>query len=299
MLVPYEKPALSFEAQIELLRSRGMAVGDPEAAMRRLSVISYYRLSAYAYPFREVGSDGFAPGTSFERVIDLYEFDRRLRLVLLDAIERVEVAVRTAITYEFARRHGPFGHLDAANLEAWFRLDEWRTRLERELVQSRETFIEHFKARYEGFPRVPLWMATEVMSFGALVQFFKGCRRETRVAIAAPFGIHESVFASWILSLSYVRNLCAHHARVWNRDLALTPKLPERGTAWRSPELANPRRAFSVVLVLRAMMRALHIEGDWPERLTAQAGDGLSSPFIAQGIGATSAWREHPIWRGR
>ena len=114
----YPKPALTFHEQFGLLASRGLAVPDPERAMRWLRHVSYFRLSAYFLPFKS--GENFKPGTTFDRVAGLYIFDRKLRLILLDAIERIEVALRTALTYEIAHRHGPFGYADAANFGSRF-----------------------------------------------------------------------------------------------------------------------------------------------------------------------------------
>src|SRR5687767_3304096 len=110
----YNKPALSFEAQITQLEERGLIIEDHDRARRWLSRVSYYRLSAYFLPFKVQGQDRFQEGASLGQICDLYNFDRRLRLLLLDAIERIEVALRTALTYEIAHRYGPFGHTDPA-----------------------------------------------------------------------------------------------------------------------------------------------------------------------------------------
>ncbi len=297
MAATYSKPALTFDDQIALLQSRGMDIADVEAARRVLIAVSYYRLSAYAYPFRQHDDrNSFQPGTTFERIVQLYEFDRRLRLVLLDAIERVEVALRTRITYEFAHRHGPFGHHDPTKFEPWFRHDEWLSRLDKEVDQSKETFVQHYRGKYDGFPRVPLWMATEVMSFGALTLLYKGCQRDLRAEIAAVFGCHESVLATWLLCVSYVRNLCAHHCRVWNRDLSLAPKLPNRDMRWRSPVMARGDRAYTVLLLLRSATRSLDVDGGWAATVGVSLREDLCDPFIARGMGIHGDWTKHPIW---
>lgn len=298
MAKTYDKPALTFDQQIALLVSRGMVVPHHAAARRVLESISYYRLSAYAYPFRVGGGDAFAPNTSFDRVVQLYEFDRRMRLVMLDAIERVEVAVRTKLTCEFALRHGPFGHRDPTKFERRFHHGEWLTRLDEDVDASRETFVQHYRTKYDGFPSVPLWMATEVMSFGSLTRLYKGCELAVRVEVARVFGCHESVLGTWLLCLNYVRNLCAHHSRVWNRDLSIAPKIPNRDPRWRSPELTCTDRAFAVLLILREALRALGADGAWAARTHADLGADLADPFIARGVGLQGEWSQHPIWRG-
>ena len=102
----YTKPALTYDKQIELLESRGLQITDKARAKRHLSNVSYYRLSAYMLPFKEMDENGvvkdkFLPNTTWDNVYDLYKFDRKLRLLVFDAIERIEIALRTQIIYQF------------------------------------------------------------------------------------------------------------------------------------------------------------------------------------------------------
>jgi abortive infection bacteriophage resistance protein len=114
-MMKYAKTALSFEDQADRLLARGLIAGKPEL-VERLKAVSYYRLSGYLYPFRQLPGENFAPGTNLCEVWERYNFDRRLRIILLDAIERIEVALRTRLVYHFVRAHGPVGHLDERNL---------------------------------------------------------------------------------------------------------------------------------------------------------------------------------------
>jgi len=90
----YLKAALSFPDQLAQLQQRGLHVTDPDRALHWLRRVSYYRLSAYFLPFKN--GESFRPGTEFNDVAGLYIFDRKLRLLVLDAIERIEVALRTS-----------------------------------------------------------------------------------------------------------------------------------------------------------------------------------------------------------
>ena len=111
----YTKPALSFEQQADQLIQRGL-IADKEKLVQRLEATSYFRLSGYLYPFREPGSDHFREGTSLESVWKCCLFDQRLRTLLLDAIEAIEVFTRTQLAYYFAHQHGPFSYHVAKNL---------------------------------------------------------------------------------------------------------------------------------------------------------------------------------------
>ena len=297
-LVSYSKFPIPVAQQVALLASRGMNIEDPAFAEQILSRVNYYRLSGYSRSFRIDGSDLFKPGASFARVVALYELDRRLRLALMDAIERVEVAVRTTITSTYSARYGTFGHIHPNNFDPRFNHAEWTKKLNKEVEDSTEVFIAHYRKTYQEYPKVPLWMGTEILSFGALTRFYKGRRSELRTQVASGFGCHEEVFSSWLLSLSYVRNLCAHHSRLLHRDLAVKPKLPAKNPSWAAPELALPGRIFVAILLIRTMLRTFKLGADWAQRFELEFRADFADPLVLYAIGASGDWTAHPIWKG-
>lgn len=198
---PYTKPYLSLTEQLELLASRGMRIADPAAATRWLSVVGYYRLSGYWYPYRALGepgfsrSDKFIDGTSFDQVIALYEFDRMLKLLLLEATERFEIAMRVRVGHTLGR-HGAYAHLDPSLLDGRFtqhrpnrssRYREWLTRVQHAQVRSREDFVEHFRSKYDG--PLPTWVVTEILEFGSLSTLYEGLASKDRAYIARGLGV--------------------------------------------------------------------------------------------------------------
>lgn len=248
----YAKPALTFEEQLSLLEHRGMIVADRKAALRTLSHVSYYRLSEYWRIFREE-DDTFRSGTTFEEVVSLYEYDRRLRLCVMDGIERVEVCARTAITYVMAHAHGPFAFSDACSFKQDFDHKDWREKLEEEIDRAKDSmeFLKHYRKKYDGFPRVPIWIATEVMTLGPLSRIFKkGLAEADVVAVSNQLGVHPSIAPTWLHSLSIVRNICAHHGRLWNRHLGVRPKLPKNDPKWVG---IHPARVYATLRILRQL----------------------------------------------
>lgn len=201
---PYEKPALTYEDQLAHLSKRGMVFRNEAQALKTLSRISYYRLSAYWHPFKEP-DDTFSPGTSFEAAVELYEFDRCLRLTVLDAIERVEVLVRTLVTYTLGHTYGAFAHANASTFQNASNHARWHSELSEEVKRARERFLEHYRKTYDGFPNVPIWMASEVMSLGTLSRLFKEMKPEEQTKLAKDWGVHRTVVASWLHSLTYLR----------------------------------------------------------------------------------------------
>ncbi len=152
---PFGKPATTHDEQVALLQQRGMVVDDPAAAEFYLQHLNYYRLGAYWLAFEaDHATHTFRPGTRFADVLDLYVFDRELRLLVLDAIERVEVSVRSQWAYQLAQQHGPHAHLDVALA---FKPQLWQAnlaKLSNEVARSDEAFIKHLLDTYaEALPR--------------------------------------------------------------------------------------------------------------------------------------------------
>ncbi|MGC4367697.1 Abi family protein [Hydrogenophaga sp. R2] len=266
---PFGKPATTHAQQVALLQQRGMVVDDPAAAEFHLQHLNYYRLGAYWLPFEaDHATHSFRPGTRFADVLNLYVFDRELRLLVLDAIERVEVSVRSQWACQMAHRHGPHAHLDAALA---FNSHHWQTNLNKltdEVDRSDEVFIKHLKATYsEALP--PVWAVCEVMSLGLLSRWYSNLRpMHTRSAIAAAYGVDQKVLESWLHHLSLVRNTCAHHSRLWNRDFTVTPKLPHSKPAGLAAQCqAGSRKLYNALVILLHCMDVIAPQNHWRARL--------------------------------
>lgn len=152
----YTKLALTYEQQLDLLLARGLAIPDRDRALHWLKRKGYFRLSAYFLPFKIRGTDQHAHGATFTDVIKLYKFDAHLRLLVIKAIDRVEVALRASATYHFAHVLGPFGYTDVSNFTPFvpspgagvpstgFDHGFLMRRIESEVKQSKEEFVRHY-----------------------------------------------------------------------------------------------------------------------------------------------------------
>lgn len=306
MATPYGKQALTFQQQLAHLKGRGLLVDDEPEALRQLACISYYRLSGYWYPFRLRTPQGqvtsnLVPGTSFEQIIELYEFDRRLRSLVLDAIERVEIAVRTRITYHFGHTYGPFGHTDPTNFHRNFDHKNWLAKLENETQRSSDEFIRHYKKTYTGFPTVPIWMLTEVMSFGSLSFFYKGLRNDAKSgvqdksAVAQYFNLHHKRLGDWLHILTYIRNVCAHHSRLWNRELAIRPD-KSKDPNWLPPLTPRNDRIFYILLMLRHLQRCSGNGDAWAAEVMSLLDQYACDAKNRAAMGMPNNWKAHPVW---
>lgn len=241
----YNKPPLDINTQILRLKSRGLRIVDEQFAARTLANISFYRLRAYTYPFQDNDDPGhpFLQALSFEQIIEVYDFDRDLRLLIFDAIEKIEISLRTKIIYHFALVYGSHWQGDQSRFHNIRNFERDKIKLEDEVARSTEPFIKHYKDSYHYPASPPSWMALEVVSMGLLSKLFANLKNSPeKKEIAKEYGLpNANILESWMHAISALRNICAHHGRVWNRRLTLTPKLPNDS---RYPFLRN--RSFSV-----------------------------------------------------
>lgn len=267
---------------IELLESRNLQIPDPDRAAHYLRYINYYRLSGYSYLCEEDHVDGnrshyFRDGVTFDDILSLYVFDRHLRLLVMDAIERIEVGVRTVMAYELSHKYGTGQWLLNENL---FVEKECDTFTHAGLIRSiktataynaqegtdkhtsREPFIAHYYENYDSPPYPPAWMLTEVLTLGTWSKIYAHLSvSKDRKIISRVFDLSPDMLESWLHSLTYLRNLCAHHSQIYGRRLAFPPQSKSQ---W--PEL--PRKSFArFIAVMEYMLRKVAPETRWGDKV--------------------------------
>lgn len=293
----YQKPPLTFEQQITLLKRRGLGIPDEEKAAGYLSNISYYRLSAYMLPLKVRGDDRFQGSVSFDDVIALYSFDRELRLLVFDVIEKLEIAFRAQMSYHHSLVGGPYWFEDRNNFRD---ADFWRRHLESidaEVERANEVFKEHFFTKYDEHERMPIWMTSEVISLGLLSKIYRSLTlsREKK-RIAQHFGLdNPSVLQSWMQSMTYVRNICAHHARLWNRILTIKPTYLLKPTnLWITDQPQN-EKVYYLLCCLLYMIRSINQETRFASHLTRLLERYPKIELSAMGFPAD--WEEQEFWK--
>ncbi len=247
----FSKTAYTFKDQISLLKSRGLKIKDDLAATRHLSNISYYRLSSYFLSFQKYGDTNhtYMPWATFERVMRLYVFDRELRNILLDAIERIEVALRCRIVYEYSLK---FSNNWYENPSLFFKKhSDFMRIVEREIKNSKETFIAHYSNKYTNPQNPPAWMVIEILSFGQVSTMYKNLKlNDQKKDIANYFGVSSNILESWLEHLVYIRNICAHHSRLWNRIMTVKATLPTYPlNQWISIPPSKPDKIYSTLCI--------------------------------------------------
>lgn len=230
----YNKPHLTFKQQLEHLKSNGLIVPNESYALKKLSHLNYYRLSAYSlvfkYPKETTKTGLFYEKIEFKEIIKLYDFDARLRSSLFSALETIEIYIRTQIAYQHSSKYGAFGYLSKENFQC--NEDDFEKLLEgikKESKRSDEKFINHFKQKY-GTTDLPIWSIIELLSFGTISKIFYAMHNSDKQLVCQDIPVTTTVFHKWMHSLTILRNICAHHSRAWNRELRVPFAIPSKNT---------------------------------------------------------------------
>lgn len=332
------KTHLSIEAQIALLKERGLVIDDDELCARALRRYGYYRLSGYWYQFRmrneidgqTITSDKFLPNTSFDQVIAIYEFDRRLRFLVFEMIELLEIAMRFRIGHILGESN-PNSHTEKSLFQMGFLIRKKKSRfslrrepshhdlllrgIERELKRLNEDFVSHHFKKHNGI--FPVGAVTEIMSFSQLLKLIRGAKDVYQNEIARSLNLTSKLgdgqggaLLDWLENMNEIRNICAHHGRLWNRRLnkrlklthlrltAQTQHIVENQTLLRPSNKhfdLSTSRIYGSLVVLLYLNQELDLDSTWPMRLTAHLED-LPKPANIFQMGFPADWRELPIW---
>lgn len=257
MTIHYSKPALTLEQQISLLESRGLNIPNRDKARHYLQFINYYRLSGYTVSFEQI-IDGkrnhqIKHGTTIDNIIELYNFDRHLRMLVMDAIERIEVAIRTQICLHMAITYDD-GHwqLKRELFKPEFNYQAFLKKCAQEQQNSKERFVVHYKNTYASPPLLPSWMITELLPMGTWSVIYKNlANRSDKKRISDNFKLSPVDLESWLHALTYIRNLCAHHSRFWNRHFTIRPKQINEYTKYLTPNTTFAAQAAMIHLLLK------------------------------------------------
>jgi abortive infection bacteriophage resistance protein len=296
-----------------------MQVDNAAAALDYLERIGYYRLSGYWYPLRSIDhvasktqgkavrSDNFSFGSRFEDVMRLYVFDKKLRLLALDALERIEMAVRVDMAHLLGRRD-PRAHENPNCLHGNFakkliahgpdtgktRHQVWLAKYHSMIGRARkEPFVVHHQQQYGA---LPIWAAIEVWDFGLLSKLFSGMQYADQQLIAAMYDApNGQAFAQWLRSLNFIRNVSAHHSRLWNINVLECSPVP---MTW--PGLLNSARPFFYFCLMQKLLNVICPNSSWGLRFKALLENDF--PTVANQqislseLGALGGWEKWSLW---
>lgn len=296
--VPFQKPYTTSRDLVNLLQSRGLIVDDTAKAERYLEFIGYYRLSAYMYPLLQMPKEQhqYKPGSSFNQVMTLYRFDKKLRLFIFNEIEKIEVAVRSAIVNTGSEMtDNPFWMTDNANFSDRNKFTHTMALIDAEISRSREDFIVHFKQTYcDAYP--PAWILAEVLPFGVMTNIYSNIKvPRIKKRIAQKFGLQVAPFESWLTIVTLTRNSCCHHARVWNKQNTIRPMLPNSiNGAWLSLP-TDPLRIYFDLCIIKYFLNVISPKNDMRDKLLKLLSDFPSIDLAAMGF--PQNWLQEPLWQ--
>lgn len=298
----YNKPAITIAQQIAVLKQRGLIISDDALAGLFLSNISYYRLAGYWWPMQaDKTLHTFKPNSTFENVIDLYNFDGELRVLVFDIIEKIEVGFRTRLIYHLSHEISPWWFEDATIFRNIPEHTKALIAIDRELRQSKEVFItQHYITYHTDTRRPPSWKTIEVVSLGVISKLYGNLKPSvvSKDKIAAELGtVNHTYLPSWLQTIAQIRNICAHHGRLWNKNLPGRPKLlskPPNAWVQQVPPVSEHQMLYVHLCCMKYLLNIINPGNTFTQRLDILMG---KYPNIdPNALGLKPGWQQEPLW---
>lgn len=289
--------------QIQLLKSRGLTIDDENLAVQYLSHVSYYRLGEYWYSLQSDKENHiFKPQSVFSDVIFLYEFDRELRMLLFDVIERIEISLRTKLIYHLSHEFGPWWFQNFDLFTDNLALVKTLANIEEEISRSKEKYIkDHFKKHKDDQRFPPSWKTLEQTSFGSLSKLYGNLKNtvKSKDLIAVELGaVNHTYLPSCLQSIAQIRNYCAHHSRLWNKNLPGSPKLlskPPFNWVNDVPKQHEFQHLYIHLCLMKYLINIIYTENDFTARLSALL---QKYPSVdPNALGMKPNWEEEELWK--
>ena len=296
----YDKQPIALLQQLKLLEQRGLIIQNEEIALSQLQSISYFRLASYWHSMEVPNSDKhqFLPNSNFDDVIELYQFDKKLRTLVFTSIQDIEIALRTRIIQCFSLKYGAFWFMDVRLFKNESIFAACLENIQKEVNRSNEDFLkEHFK-KYDEPSLPPVWKTMEVISFGTLSKLYcnfndTGVKKQ----VAKIFGLPQYLYLeSWMKCASVLRNYCAHHARLWNRRFPIMPQLPKRlPLKWIGTNCIRPIKLYAQLCCLAYWEQSINPNSQFKSGIKTLLSHTPQTTLKAMGFPAN--WREEPLWK--
>lgn len=292
------QPALSVDEQVQNLVDKGLLIEDIDGAKKYLSHVSYFRLiKAYSLEFKPKNGN-YSPGTTFRNLVDIYNFDIKLRQILFPIIEYIEIDLRCKIANYFSKKYGVLGYQDPSNFDKANYHWDFMLKINKEIERNKtKPFVANFTTQYKN-GALPFYALIELFSFGTLSKFYRNLLTEDQKEIAAEYKIKYEYLDSWIASISYVRNICAHYGRLYNINISKAPRLyseykvtAKNKESVQRKEPVNNRSVFAVILCIKHLTFNTDY---WATFLNAFVTliESYKSVINLTNIGLTSNWRD-------
>ena len=298
----FEKDPTTIEQQIEILKKRGLIIADDNKAIHYLSNISYYRLGEYWYVMQEdKEKHTFKPNSRFSDVIALYLFDSELRILLFDVIEKIEISLRTKLIYHLSHEFDAWWFQNFEIFTDSRALVKTLSSMEAEITRTKDLTIKnHFKKHKDDLRFPPAWKTLEQTSFGGLSKLYGNLNNsvKSKKNIAKEFGaVNHTYLPSWLQSIAQIRNYCAHHSRLWNKNLPGAPKLlsnPPSPWIGQVPKQHEFSHLYIHLCLMKYLLNGIQPDNDFTDRL-----DTLFKKYPNvdhNALGMKPNWQDEPLW---
>lgn len=295
----YTKQPLDYPLILQMLKERGLIVRDEIEALRQLKIISYFRLANYMRPMEaDKISHIFKRNSFFENSIDLYYFDKQLRVLLFTAVQSIEIALRSKIIHHLSMKYGAFWFMEEHLSDNPTLFNENLSHINKELKRSREDFIHEHFARYTSPEFPPVWKTLEVVSFGTLSKLFENFRdKHVKKNIARELNLPQHLYLeSWVKSIAVLRNCIAHHSRIWNRKFPLKPQLPRiLNGNWVDCSKVQQTKLYAQLCCLAYLQNEIHPSNDFKQQLKSLLKAHPNVDVTAMGF--PTDWESEPLWK--
>ena len=315
--IPYTSPAINVSQQLSLLKDKGLVISDEQSAEYWLSHISYFRFKQYSYSFKDYhqAEGNYVPGTTFEMIRDLYIFDRRLRMLLFEALENIEISVKTQLSNVMSVAHGPHWYTDSTyflsgeerrqiirnakredDIPKSFDHAEFIGGIEEELKYPSEIFLQHYKKNYAPL-HPPSWMMMEIITFGTFSLMFENLQPSNeKNTVCESFGLTKKILVSWLHCFSFIRNKCAHHARLVYAKINFAPALPQKKSRRFLSEADHVENdtLYAVLCCIQYMLNVCNSSSQFKTNLLTLIAEFPSIDYNR--LGFSDHWRDEELW---
>lgn len=298
----YTKKAFTIKQQIEQLKQRGLEITEEDNGEHYLKHISYYRLAGYWWPMQSDKVEHiFKKGSRFRDVINLYNFDRELRILLFDVIEKIEISLRTKLIYHLSHEFDPWWFQDTTLFISIPELIKTLSNIEEEISRSKDIFIKEHQKKHKDDGRFPpAWKSLELTSFGSLSKLYGNLKNtiKSKDIIAAEYGtVNHTYLPSWLQSITQIRNYCAHHSRLWNRNLPGRPKLlskPPLSWIIDVPKEHEYQMLYIHLCCMKYLLNVIQPDNKFTSSLQYLLDKYPNVDLNA--LGMKSGWSSEPLW---
>lgn len=297
----YDKKAFTVAEHIQQLRERGLLIVNESLAKHYLEHVSYYRLAGYWWPMQiDKVNHKFKENSKFEDVVALYNFDRELRILLFDIIEKIEIGLRTKLVYHLSHEFDPWWFQNTNIFQDTGALIETLASIKEEVERSKDIFIKEHKKKYKNDLRFPpAWKTLELTSFGSLSKLYGNLKNNigSKDTIARELGaVNHTYLPSWLQSIAQIRNYCAHHSRLWNKNLPGAPKLLSKPPyRWVNDVPTDTSKLYMHLCIMRYMVNIIAPENSFSIKLQELLKKYPSVDPYA--LGMKTDWQNEPLWK--